>query len=164
MTNYKLSEYYCNDIIRVFSEEETMETFVMEGRSYERFIIQNHSNLKDKYQWLWNDIDNIIKQNLGKKYFLTIWIIVLKYSKGDYFSSHMDREKQDDDRCISGGIELSDKADFKGANFIVENVPIEFERGKLLTHKLTDMHEITELENGTRWSLHFGINKEKKIL
>lgn len=164
MTSYKLTEDYCNNIIRVFSEEETMESYVSNDRAYKRFIISNHLNRVNKYQWLWNDINNIIKQNLGKEYFLTLWIIVLKYSKDDYFSTHKDRVRQDDDRCMSGGIELSGKNDFEGGNFIVKNVPVEFERGKLLTHKLTDSHEITKLENGARWSLHFGINKEKSKL
>ena len=43
---------------------------------------------------------------------------------------------------------------------------IKFERGKLLTHKVLDTHEITKCEKGTRWSLHFGINKNynKKLI
>ena len=62
----KLTEDYCNNIIRVFSEEETMETFIIKGnRKYKRFIISNNSHLKSKYQWLWNDIEDIIKYNLG---------------------------------------------------------------------------------------------------
>ena len=164
MASCKLTEDYCNNIIKVFSEEETMETFVIKGRSYKRFIIHENLPIRDKYEWLWNDIEDIVKCNLGNNYRLTIWLIVLKYEKGDYFQKHLDRPNQDDDRCLSGGIELSDKSDFEGADFVVKNIPIEFERGKLLTHKVTDSHEITKLTKGTRWSLHFGINKQKEIL
>ena len=82
----------------------------------------------------------------------------------DYFEKHIDRPKQDDNRYLSGGIELSDKSDFEGGQFVVKNIPILFEKGKLLTHKVTDSHEITKLKKGTRWSLHFGINKLKTIL
>ena len=163
MESYKLTEEYCNNIIRVFSEEETMETYVANDRSYKRFIIINDTDVKDKYQWLWNDIDDIIKKNLGNKYFLTLWIIVLKYGKGDYFSIHSD-SKQDDDRCLSGGIELSNKNDFEGANYVLKGKQIKFERGKLFTHKLTHIHEISKTKKGTRWSLHFGINKQKEVL
>lgn len=161
----KLTEDYCNNIIRVFSEEETMETFIIKGRrKYKRFIISNNSHLKSKYQWLWNDIEDIIKYNLGNNHYLTIWIIVLKYDKGDYFKEHMDRPNQDDDRYLSGGIELSDESDFEGANYILKGKQIKFERGNLFTHALTDKHEITKTQKGTRWSLHFGINKQKEIL
>ena len=39
MENFKLTEDYCNNIIKVFSEEETMERFVLKNnRAYERFI------------------------------------------------------------------------------------------------------------------------------
>ena len=85
-------------------------------------------------------------------------------NKGDYFEKHQDRNSQDDDRCLSGGIELSDESDFEGANYLLKRKPIEFERGKLFTHKLTDEHEITKTKKGTRWSLHFGINKQKEFL
>ena len=164
MASCKLTEDYCNNIIKVFSEEETMETLVIKGRSYKRFIIHENSPIIDKYQWLWNDIEDIVKCNLGNNHYLTIWIIVLKYDKGDYFEKHIDRPKQDDNRYLSGGIELSDKSDFEGGQFVVKNIPILFEKGKLLTHKVTDSHEITKLKKGTRWSLHFGINKQKQIL
>ena len=50
MESYKLTEEYCNNIIRVFSEEETMETYVANDRSYKRFIIINDTDVKDKYQ------------------------------------------------------------------------------------------------------------------
>ena len=164
MASCKLTEDYCNNIIKVFSEEETMETFVIKGRSYKRFIIHENSPIIDKYQWLWNDIEDIVKCNLGNNHYLTIWIIVLKYIEGDYFKLHQDRYFNDDDRCLSGGVELSDKNDFEGADYVVKGNPLEFERGKLLTHRLNDLHEITPTKKGTRWSLHFGINKLKTIL
>lgn len=168
MESYKLTEHYCNNIIKVFSEKETMERFELKqkttSRAYKRFIIGNNSHRKDKYRWLWKGVDNIIKKNLGDDYYLSIWIIVLKYDKGDYFAEHQDKRKQDDDRCLSGGIELSDKSDFEGAKYILKGKQVKFERGKLFTHKLTDIHEITKLTKGTRWSLHFGINKIKSYL
>jgi hypothetical protein len=164
MENFKLTEDYCNNIIKVFSEKETMETFLSHNRLYKRFIIIENSELKDKYEWFWNDIDNLIKNNLGDNYNLSIWIIILKYEKGDYFEKHQDRPSQDDDRCLSGGIELSDKNDFEGANYVVKNKVMEFERGKLFTHRLTDEHEITKTKKGTRWSLHFGINKQNDLI
>ena len=164
MENFKLTEDYCNNIIKVFSEKETMETFLSHNRLYKRFIIIENSELKDKYEWFWNDIDNLIKNNLGNNHYLSIWIIILKYKKGDYFKKHQDRVTQDDDRYLSGGIELSDKNDFEGANYVVKNKVMEFERGKLFTHGVTEMHEITECKNGTRWSLHFGINKQADLI
>ena len=166
MENYKLSKDYCENIIKVFSENETMQTFVTKNRSYKRFLINEHSEQRVKYEWFWNDIHNLIQNVVGNNYYLTIWIIVLKYEKGDYFANHQDSPSQNDDRCLSGGVELSDKNNFEGAEFILKNKPIKFERGKLLTHKVLDTHEITKCEKGTRWSLHFGINKDynKKLI
>ena len=164
MENYKLSKDYCKNIIKVFSENETMETLVTKNRSYKRFIIIENSELNDKYEWFWNDIDNLIKNNLGNNHYLSLWIIILKYEKGQYFKKHQDRPTQDDDRYLSGGVELSDKNDFKAADFVVKGKTLKFERGKLITHRVTDVHEITECKNGIRWSLHFGINKQTNLI
>ena len=84
MENYKLSKDYCENIIKVFSENETMQTFVTKNRSYKRFLINEHSEQRVKYEWFWNDIHNLIQNVVGYNYYLTIWIIVLKYEKGDY--------------------------------------------------------------------------------
>jgi len=173
MENYKFSKDYCNKLIKHFSENETMERFedkdipkggyYQSSRSYQRFIIWDNS-VPDKYKWLWKDVDTLIKRNLGNNYYLSLWLIVLKYSKGDYFEKHQDRPTQDDGRCLSGGVQLSDKNDFEGADYVVKDEVMEFVRGKLFTHKLTDEHEITKTKKGTRWSLHFGINKLKTPL
>ena len=160
MTNYKLSNEYCDNIINHF-KNGLMENFQTLDRKYKKFIIYQND---EKYKYLWNDIDSLIKNNFGSNHYLSIWIIVLRYDIGDYFLVHEDRYNQDDDRYLSGGVELSNKSDFKGGEFIVNNVITPFERGKLMTHKVTELHEIKPITSGTRWSLHFGINKIKTLV
>jgi len=155
---------YCDDIIKVFNKPDLMETFISNDRAYKRFIIDDNSVNKTKYLWLWESVDNLIKSNLGVEYYLSIWIIVLKYNVGDYFSLHEDNPNQTDNRCLSGGVELSNRSDFVGGDYIIKNTPSYFKRGELVNHKVNDPHEITPLTSGTRWSLHFGINKIKNIL
>ena len=76
---------------------------------------------------------------------------MLKYDIGDYFLPHIDRYNQDDDRYISGGIELSNEDDFKGGEFVVKNIKIPFERGKLINHKLNETNTtIRVFENDSR--------------
>lgn len=152
---------YCDSIINQFSKNNLIEKFEAHDRKYNRFIIYQNN---EEYKYLWNDIDLLIKNNFGNNHYLSIWIIVLKYDIGDYFLPHTDRPNQDDDRYISGGIELSNEDDFKGGEFIVKNIKIPFHRGKLITHKVTDIHEIKPVISGTRWSLHFGINKSKNVI
>jgi hypothetical protein len=159
MVSYKLSNEYCDDIINHLND--LVEDFQTFDRKYKRFII--HQN-NEEYKYLWNDIDLLIKNNFGNNHYLSIWIIVLRYDVGDYFLPHMDRYNQDDDRYLSGGVELSNKSDFEGGEFIVNNLITPFERGKLITHKVTELHEIKPIISGTRWSLHFGINKSKSLV
>jgi predicted 2-oxoglutarate/Fe(II)-dependent dioxygenase YbiX len=114
---------------------------------------------------LWDSVDNLIKNNLNNNHYLSKWIIVLRYDIGDYFNPHTDNPNPSDtdDRSLSGGIELSNKDDFDGGEYIVRDINNPFERGKLFTHKLTELHEITKVTKGTRWSLHFGIHKSKTL-
>ena len=163
MENFKLSYEYCNKIIEVFNSPNLMETFISKDRSYKRFIIDDNSVNKTKYIWLWDSVDNLIKTNLGNDYYLSIWVIILKYDSGDYFSLHADKPDQNDARCLSGGVELSNRYDFIGGDYIIQNIPNDFDRGRLVTHKVNVLHEITPVTHGTRWSLHFGINKIKNI-
>lgn len=166
MENYKhFSNEYCDYLIDYFSKEQ-MEAFENFNRKYSRLVIYKEDLL---YSFLWSKVDNLIKQNLGDTHYLSKWVIVLKYIKGDYFLPHTDLPSNlvnTDDRYLSGGVELSNKEDFTGGNYTIPGKTKKYNRGNLLTHNTNVIHEVSMVESGVRWSLHFGINDTelKKIL
>jgi hypothetical protein len=163
MVNYKFSDEQCDYIIKYF--QSLLHEYTGSGRKYKRLTIKKDDK---QYEWLWNDVDTLIKENLGKDHLLTMWILVLRYDVGDYFLPHTDGVYVgENDRYLSGGVELSKKSDFDGGDFIFENKLLEFNRGSLITHGLDELHEITTVTRGTRWSIHFGINnkiREKSMI
>lgn len=160
MVNYKFSDSYCDEIISFFENSNLLYDQKTQNRKYKKFKI----NVDDlNFKWLVDSVNKLIKENLGIEYYMSIWLLVLKYDVGDYFLKHIDRDTKDN-RCYSGGVELSPKTDFEGGKFIVSSQPRDFERGTLLTHSPEEYHEITQITQGTRWSLHFGISDRANTL
>ena len=155
-----LSSEYCENIINEFCSNT--EEFSMFDRKYKRYILFE----KDKHThlWLWEHIDKLIKINFGPDYRLSTWLIGLRYDKGDYFKEHQDSYNNKKDRLLSGGIELSDKAYYKGGEYQLEGKSVISKRGELFTHHPKVLHEITEVTEGTRYSLHFCISDKKELL
>jgi hypothetical protein len=153
-----LSNKYCEKVINEFCSNT--EEHLSYDRKYKRYILFE----KDKHThlWLWEHIDKLIKINLGPDYRLSTWIIGLRYDKGDYFKEHQDSTNKD--RLLSGGIELSDKAYYKGGEYQLEGKSVISKRGELFTHHPKALHEITEVTEGTRYSLHFCISGKKELL
>ena len=160
MKNLKFSEEYCDKLINIFTSDKVVHPVQNKERKNKIFLLRENQG----YPWLWDDVNNLIKSNLGDDHFLTLWVIVLRYDKGDYILLHEDNPHQNDNRYMSGGVELSNKNDFEVGEFIINNKVVEFERGKLITHGVTTPHEVKEVTKGTRWSLHFGINRDKSLV
>ena len=160
MENFKFSDKYCDKVIKYFSESNLLKPISNFERNHSMFIVKENSG----FDWLWNDVNRLIQTNINSDHFLTLWISVLKYDKGNYFLSHEDSPNQNDNRFMSGGVELSKKDDFKGGEFVILNETVQFDRGSLISHNVTTPHEIKEVTNGTRWSLHFGINRRKSLV
>ena len=115
-----------------------------------------------KLCWYWDSIDSIIKENLGNEYKLTHWLIVIRYDVGDYFSRHIDVEKGNDSRILTGIIQMSENSEFEGGEFLLEDNLVTHESGKLYTHGVDVFHELKPITKGTRWALHCGIGKDIK--
>ncbi len=160
MENFKFTEEYCDNLINLFTSDEIVKPLDNFERKHKLFIVKENN----VYTWLWDDVNKLIKSNLGDNHFLTLWISILRYDKGDYFLKHEDSPYQNDDRFMSGGVELSKENDFEGGEFVINNEAVEFERGKLITHGIKTPDEIKEVTKGTRWSLHFGINRKKSLV
>jgi|14BtaG_2_1085337.scaffolds.fasta_scaffold59001_2 hypothetical protein len=153
---------YCEQIINDFLNDNQLNNFEHFNRKYKRHIIT------DKTLSIWESIDDLIKSNLGIEYYLSHWIIGLKYDKGDYFAKHSDGQGNDKEgyglRIYSGGIELSNKNDYDGGNYILNGVDSKSKQGHLFLHKPDEVHEITKVKRGTRYSLHFCISKSSNNL
>jgi len=160
MDNSKFSKEYCDKIVKYFSNSTLLKPISNFERKHKMFIVRENTG----FDWLWDDVNTLIKTNINSDHFLTLWISVLRYDKGDYFSKHEDSPNQSDSRFMSGGIELSEKNDFEGGEFVILNETVEFDRGSLISHSVITPHEIKKVTNGTRWSLHFGINRKKSTI
>ena len=145
---------------RIIKESTNMELFTTNLRKHSRYIVDEKDRDSCKN---WNLVDSLIKSNLGNNYFLTTWLITLKYEKGDYFLEHNDGYDTGK-RYLSGGITLSPPTEYTGGRFILEGRDVTADRGQLFTHTALQKHKITEVESGTRYVLHFCIGKNSTLL
>jgi|TARA_B110000858_G_C17587472_1_gene374117 predicted 2-oxoglutarate/Fe(II)-dependent dioxygenase YbiX len=152
------NEEYCKKVINEFINDNEIENFKSSNRKYKRNIVT------DETSWIWESVDNLIKSTLGYNYYLSQWIIGLKYDKGDYFREHYDAGGSSEARALSGGIELSDRNDFDGGKYVINGLSSNKKRGHLFAHKTYEIHEITKVTRGTRYSLHFCIGKSSSKL
>ena len=99
---------------------------------------------------------------LSKDYLVSEWISLLMYKPGDYFGIHTDGYSYSSDNydtILSGGYLLND--DHIGGKFIIEGKHNITEIGELFTFDRFTKHEITPVEKGIRYSLHFAVNTLK---
>tara|TARA_B100001564_G_scaffold176325_1_gene148316 strand:+ start:213 stop:683 length:471 start_codon:yes stop_codon:yes gene_type:complete len=148
---------YCKKVINEFLNDNDMIDYKSDNRKHKR------RTLTDENFWLWKSIDNLIKSNLGPDYYLSQWVVGLRYDKGDYFLEHSDGYGHGT-RILSGGIELSNENDYKGGKYTLKGLDGKNKRGYLFVHKPDEVHEITEVTKGTRYSLHFCISKNSNKL
>ena len=60
-----------------------------------------------------------------------------------------------------GGVELSERAEFTGGEFFINDKIVDFKKGRMFTHGFSDSHGVNMVTSGTRWSIHFLINNNK---
>jgi len=122
-------------------------------------IYKDDDELKEFY--FVRDIINKDIQNIDKGFCCAEFITFLIYEKGDFFGEHSDGEyaapKHRQSGVLSGGYLLNDE--YKGGNFIVDGKKLEVGVGELITFGREILHEITEVTDGIRYSLHFSIEK-----
>ena len=161
MENSKVwNKDYCKEVINYFCNEQVMENYSSDNRKYKRNLLFE----RDKgNNWVWKSVDNLIKSNLGENYFLSTWLIGLRYDKNDFFTEHRDGEGTAN-RYLSGGIELSDENSYRGGIYVLKGSNSRSKQGELFTHDPYVLHEITKVTKGTRYSLHFCIGKKPDTL
>ena len=83
-------------------------------------------------------------------------ITLLIYKKGDFFGEHYDTSTYGSG-ILSGNYLLNDE--YKGGNFILDGKKLEVGVGELFTYGREILHEVTEVTDGVRYSLHLVIVK-----
>jgi predicted 2-oxoglutarate/Fe(II)-dependent dioxygenase YbiX len=82
------------------------------------------------------------------------------YTEGSFFKPHTDASSYD--AYLSAGYNLN--KGFKGGDYIIKGHTIYPDIGELFTFGRDDMHEVTEITKGTRFSVHFAIKNTQKSL
>ena len=83
-------------------------------------------------------------------------ITFMIYKKGDFITEHCDASSYGTG-ILSGGYLLNDE--YKGGNFILDGKKLEVGVGEVFTYGRDVLHEVTEVIEGIRYSLHFFIDK-----
>jgi hypothetical protein len=110
-------------------------------------------------------VENLINNDLLKInpiYKVSEVITLLEYNVGDFFGKHADGpsyESNNDIAILSGGYLLNE--DFEGGEFIINDKKLDTPIGSIFTFGRNEMHEVNPVTKGTRYSLHFVVNKPK---
>lgn len=157
---FLLSDENCNSIKELYKKKlvRIEDRNAFPARAHDKY------NETDSDSWLHRTVQSLISSNLGKDYFLIQRVTVLRYRINDIFGNHLDgRWNKESNNLLTdshfyGGVELSDKKDFKGGEFYIEDEDVEFIKGRLYTHHHYDHHGVKMVQDGVRWSLHFIID------
>jgi len=122
-------------------------------------------NERNESSWIYQYVNQFVIDNMGSDYSLIERVAILKYEKGDYFKIHTDGKwntqlNKELPYHFYGGVEISDKNEFEGGEFIINNNKVDFKKGRLFTHGFETEHGVSEVIIGTRWSIHFPIYKK----
>ncbi len=121
-------------------------------------------NETDPDSWLHKTVQSLITSNLGDDYYLIQRVTVLRYRINDIFGDHYDgswnvqSNKLLTENHFYGGVELSNREDFKGGEFYIQGEDVELVKGRLYTHHFDDRHGVKMVQDGVRWSIHFIID------
>jgi hypothetical protein len=125
------------------------------GKFYNVWDIVNNTESKWMFEKLLNWFSNVSKIECNpnnKPYGCSLH----KYSKGDYFTKHIDLNINFPERRWNLGIQLNE--DYKGGEYICydqnyKEIVLSKEVGTVVAYTSTTLHEITEILSGERWSV-----------
>lgn len=134
----------------------------------ERYLYKKLSRIRigeiDEFNFVKTAIQNDLSQ-IDTEYVVSDWISLLIYKPGDYFGKHKDGysySSNEYETILSGGYLLN--KDYTGGKFTIEGREIDPNIGELFYFGRFVEHEITPVQEGVRYSLHFAINKLKSNL
>jgi hypothetical protein len=133
--------------------------------SEDRYLYKKLNRIKIGAVEEFNFVKQIIQKDLtplNSEYIVSDWISLLIYRPGDFFGSHKDGHSYSSDNydtILSAGYLLNN--DYTGGRFLIEGKEITPSVGELFTFDRFVSHEITPVQTGVRYSLHFAVNKLK---
>jgi len=108
------------------------------------------------------DIINRDLQSVDERYICGEFFTLLIYKKGDFFSKHNDKspdsgllDEEEVKLSLSGGYYLNDN--YTGGDFILGGKRLESNIGEIFIFGRDVLHEVTEVTDGMRYTLHFGV-------
>jgi len=142
---------YIKSFYNLYEEIDGMDTHTLNGVSIKfrkgssaKFVTINNSELND---FLLEKLKPLKVKNIPT-------IKIMKYGKGGSLAQHQDFSKYGVDIIYKTIlVQLSESTDYIGGDLIVENTPQSRVIGSLTTISPTDVHEVTLLELGERYSL-----------
>ena len=155
-----MEKKYCKQLINQIKVDKDLEdNWVLQNFPHKKHIKVN-INIFENYKWFINLIKKDVKRT-NPNLELSEWITLLVYKKGDYFKPHTDASSYD--AYLSAGYILN--KDYEGGDYIIKgNTLNNIEIGELFTFGRDDMHEITEVTNGIRYSIHYALKNPKKSI
>jgi hypothetical protein len=138
--------------------EKILNTIFTEGRGH---LVKNNITRQLKItiteKWVYDMI-----QSQHPNYILQQPIVGFKYVVGDFLHWHTD-DMYGKGMDMTGGIVLND--DYEGGIFEFEDeTTLDQTPGKAFEMRRDVSHRVTEITKGTRYSLHYRLHKEKKLI
>ena len=153
----------CNSLLDITKNLKEKRSTVYDGKKNikeSRTSTQFDFYLNDFYkEMLLNKLKNLNIKNLPDK------IRILKYSEGQQFTKHRDKNSKDFfNRYKTLIVQLSDKKEYKGGELVIyenENTSIEAnkEKGNVIIFNSELLHEAKEIIKGNRYVLVSWLSK-----
>lgn len=143
----------CKNIINYAENLNSWDSFINEGKttSYKLVNLGNLDWVNEKFKQYINDV-------LGLKITHTKYVRCIKYEKGDLFEKHIDRVKDlDFYNTFAYNVNTILNEDFVGGDFILNDKIYPKKRGYVYYYSSDTWHEVTEVTEGTRYSVLFGV-------
>lgn len=144
-------------ILNTFYTKDYTHYYAYQKESWKKNIWLVISEL-DEFKFVREIINTEIKK-IDIEYECSSFITFLIYQRGDYFSPHVDKGDYDkkNKTVLTGGYVLNNT--YMGGDFFIGETKIATPIGELVTFERTQVHKVSEVTNGVRYSLHFAINK-----
>ena len=146
-------------ILEIFNSRDWSEYYDYQNFQNRKKHIWFKINKLQEFDFVRDIITKDIKK-INKNFELSEFITFLIYEKGDFFGKHSDKPAHitpTTNTVLSGGYILNDN--FEGGEFIIDKKKLKSEIGEIFTFGRNVIHEVKTVTKGTRYSLHFSINK-----
>ena len=169
MDNVVFTKEECEYIQSFFNENLAIGDDEPRYLEYNGKPVEIRKNAKGSYQEITNE--TLIKFIVDKLKPLDIISIkreclnLIRYQEGDYFEKHRDFAKYGIGATYKTMvIQLSDPSEYEGGDLCVKDIPQDRTQGSVSLFLSSDIHEVTKVLKGTRFSLSTFLYEEDFVL